>query len=255
MTTGRKRCLSLVIAAIGTFSGCDSLQAERRSIPVFVDALPASEPFLSDLGYEIQIQRCQMQIEQLVFYRASADAAFVDVRSGFLPGSSELLEHPGHAHSGEAIGELAEKRSFDCVQNHGMLLGDATFAASTISGARFLLAPEVESGEAALVLEGIARRDGQERAFRVDVSFLPDSRVDAVAVLGESSEYPASLHFTVAFTGEQSVMDGIDWFSLQPEQSVVVADKDSDAAFRVARAMVNHEHYWISRDSNVGERK
>jgi hypothetical protein len=247
-----RRTLAVVVVLTGA---CElGREAPRVVVPV-VTAASTSTAMLTDLGYEVELTRMRVAIEEMRFTPGGEEHDFWRSPPSE-EGDSSPVYHPGHAVGGEVLGELRGPILVD-VANDGDRLGDATLVAADYDGADLVFrraggAEDALSEEDPILgftvhVEGVAERDGEVRRFDALVD-LEGAEVVGIPFDARITEEPG---MTLAFELRPSVanvtlFDRFAFFALEPDDRGWLRIRPGGAPHDVlAENLGRHEHYAI----------
>ena len=237
--------------------GCNgaSSEAERVQIPVQVQTLESTE-VTNDLGWTVEIETLRASVADVTF---TTDGEEHVESNAFL----ELLvpdahAHPGHQAGGEVIGSLPGRHVVAWTDD-ATELGDAEFIVGDYTGANFrytrassedgLDADDRLLGHSVLV-EGVARRDGQEVSFEARIDQDEDRSVIGLpfdASIDTKTEGIVTLDAHPADPAEgDTLFDGIDFGEVADGASSVTFEPGTESYNRLRRALQVHDHFSAS---------
>jgi hypothetical protein len=218
-------------------------------------------PVSTDLGYEVELERCRVAIETFEFTTDGEMHARATPNWGLL---SDLFvptahAHPDHYAGGEVVGELSGRFVFDW-RSDGKPLGDATLLEAAYTGMNFTFArAEFGDGVAAddpilghsFDVAGTASRDGQIVRFEFVVDQDEGRRIVGAPFdldLGPSADATLGVRFDLVDPKElDTVFDGIEFFALDPDgNGHAVIEEESAEINRLRRNLQVHDHYAVT---------
>jgi len=153
----------------------------RVSLDVTIAASAESRQFTNAKGWSVTMTKAVVSTGAFYFYDGEAlfaSATPARRRAGFVKAA---FAHPGHYVPGNARGEMLTASSADLLA--GATLGSGDGVTGFVRSATFAYAfppagpMAAELGSNVVVLEGAAAKDGETRAFRVEIG--PDDLKDA----------------------------------------------------------------------------
>jgi hypothetical protein len=241
------------VFALSLALGACSASEEAATVELPVTVAPAMASATTDLGYEVQLARLRVAVEQIEFTIEGEmhDTAAVYSAPNPLgtprPALPNLEYHPGHSAGGEVTGELPGQ--FILEWNNGVpqpAFGTSTLLVGNYHGANFALRNDAALG-AAFQLTGTVTKDGVTRDFEATLDVEPDTKVIGAPfddAIGAHSTETLAIHFdpTNSFDGT-TVFDGVDFFALSSPIQIRPGDANHNL---IRRSIQTHDHYGVS---------
>ncbi len=201
--------LSLAVV-VGVGAGCDGAAAEappsRVTLPL---SMSGSTPtgIDNEHGYVVDITRAQVHVGPIRFFEGDVvlgDARSFHKRPKDVPqqlidavlGMPTALAHPGHYTEGDAKGEWLDDATVDLLAGD-VVLGDVDGVTGHHGSASIGFSNSDDLDGAAIVVEGVAHKDGVDTAFHGSLD--KDAAVEGIDVRAEVAEAGGSDHIEVQF--------------------------------------------------------
>jgi hypothetical protein len=252
-------CVALGVAAFAGTAACDfdTSLAPEVELRVLVDNTGV-RPFESDLGYQIELERCRVAVDTIEFTTDGEMHASLlqPLWDAVVP---TAYAHPGHYGGGEIVGELTGEIVFDW-RDGGRTLGMARMLQAEYSGANFTftraqpgvgVAPDDPIVGHTFDLAGTATVDGQTYTFEALVDEDEARRVVGLPfdmLVDDSTRADIGLSLAVVDPYEEdTVFDGIDFAALDDDGDMhVVIEPDTEQYNRLRRNLQVHDHYQVT---------
>ncbi len=249
--------IALMLICAAVLYGCSgsSTEAERVELPVQSAELD-SKTVTTASGWSVELQTFRTSISDITFTTDGEEHVESNALLEFF--ISDARAHPGHEAGGEVIGALPGRHLVDWTAS-ARDLGEAEFIAGEYTGANFRytraaagdgLAEDDALLGHSVVVEAVARRDGNEVSFRAIIDQDEDRRVIGLPFTAELDVQSAgivTLHaHPAAPQGGRTIFDGIDFESLVDEPEPVVFEPGTEPYNRLRRALQVHDHFSAS---------
>jgi hypothetical protein len=148
-------------------SACGGTERSRRTFPVEVVA--ATSGIVTDSGWSVSLTKASLRFEAVRFFEGKAviSRAAPWWKQALI---SEAWAHPGHYVPGEAVGEWVGALDVDLLKTDTLEWGTASAITGDIGSAQLTLG--------ALVLEGVATKDGASVEF--SVTSMPELPLEGI---------------------------------------------------------------------------
>ena len=147
--------------------GCESTTGRRVTIESRVRGEPGGEPFTTDLGWSVTLERAEMWIGSILYLEGTALARRFSAMA-------RAHAHPGHYEEGTVLGEMVEPELVDLLAGE-VVIGAGGGITGQMRSARLSLdhavAPDPLDGRV-VVLAGRASREGATIDF--SAGFAPE---------------------------------------------------------------------------------
>lgn len=169
---------ALALAALApACDGDDSTTGKRLTHATQITLGPeASSAITNSYGWSITLSRVDLSVGALRYFDGAPVTARLDRPRPLLERLArwaipEAHAHPGHYAPGSAMGEMVEATSVELVAGPARLADSAAVSGSYRSATFAFGAPPAgplagELGDAVVLVEGLAEREGEERPFR-----------------------------------------------------------------------------------------
>ena len=241
----------IALGALGGPIGCGATEeAPAVQLPVSTSGAPL-EPAITDLGYQVQIERMRVAVTAIQFtIEGEAHAPVAP------PGT---VLHPGHSAGGEVTGELPGDHILTWDGGAQPALGTGTLLAGDYFGANFVFrgadardalpAGDPLAGHA-FHITGTITKDATTRPFDAVLDVEPGARVVGAVFEGRiteaSTETLAIAFFATDPNEGDTTFDGVDFFTLPTTPAGTIEIRPGGTAHNVIRrAIQTHDHYSV----------
>ena len=205
----RTPLLVSVVVCVATSAACDGATEappSRVTLPLSMSG-SAATGIENEHGYVVDVTRAQMHVGPIRFFEGDVvlgDARSSHKRARDLPqelidavlGMPTALAHPGHYTEGDAKGEWLDDAVVDLLAGD-TALGDVDGVTGHHGSASIGFSNSDALDGAAIVVEGVAHKDGVDIAFRGSLS--KDAAVEGIDVRAEVSDAGGADHIEVNF--------------------------------------------------------
>ena len=264
-TLGVLTTLVMMLAALASCT--DASETPRVQLSIRLDSSGLEEAVTTDLGWEVETTTTRVVLEDIQFTIAGEvhTSSLLQKTSDFF--ITPAHAHPGHYQGGEVTGVLEGAYLADW-SNTSEPIGEATLLVGRYEAVNFTLgrgdtatnealtSDDPLVGQTALI-EGIARKDGQEIAFSFVLGAPTGRQIIGIPFKAEVGEDANGKRLGLRFLPydkleEDTLYDALDFAALDGDGDGKISisessedDADQDAYNTLRRTFQTHDHFEV----------